>query len=322
VQAASGVPSTTFESAVDGVVAGEVDTLGRLLDAEPDLIRARSTRAHRATLLHYVGANGVEDERQRTPPNAVEIAELLLSSGAEVNAVASMYAEDTTFELVATSIHPAKAGVLVPLLEALLDAGAAIDGVAGRSLISSALANGRPQAADFLAQRGARVDLEGASGLGLVEQVESHFDRDGALKLSATRAQLEAGFMWACEYGRTAVAELLLDRGVDVRIEVGGMTGLHWAVNNWQPETIRLLLERGAQLEQRNGYGGTALGQALWSVFNSDPVWRWPLNDADCEPVLELLLTAGADVSAVDFPTGNECVDGLLRAHGATEHRR
>ena len=29
---------------------------------------------HRATLLHYVGANGVEAYRQKTPPNATEIA--------------------------------------------------------------------------------------------------------------------------------------------------------------------------------------------------------------------------------------------------------
>ena len=87
--------------------------------------------------------------------------------------------------------------------------------------------------------------------------------------------------MWACEYGRTAVVELLLERGVEVGTSVDGMTGLHWAANNWQLDTIRLLLDRGAPLETRNAYGGTVLGQAIWSVFNSDPVWRWPRTDAD-----------------------------------------
>src|SRR5262245_27985022 len=54
-----------FESAADAVVAGDLATLETLLQREPDLIRARSTRVHRATLLHYVAANGVEDFRQK-----------------------------------------------------------------------------------------------------------------------------------------------------------------------------------------------------------------------------------------------------------------
>ena len=186
--------SHRFESAADAVVAGDVAALDRLLVAQPDLIRARSTRAHRATLLHYVGANGVEDDRQRAPPNAVEVADLLLAAGSEVDAVASMYGEDTTLELVATSIHPARAGVLVPLLETLLDAGASIDGVRGDSVVGGALANGRPQAAEFLAGRGARLDLEGAAGLGRIDLVERSFDEEGNLTGAATRTQLEAGF--------------------------------------------------------------------------------------------------------------------------------
>ena len=38
----------------------------------PELIRQRSSREHRSTLLHYVSANGIEDFRQRTPPNIVD----------------------------------------------------------------------------------------------------------------------------------------------------------------------------------------------------------------------------------------------------------
>src|SRR5690349_9994223 len=73
-----------FEGAADAIVNGDVATLVRLLDEEPQLIHQRSTREHRCTLLHYVGANGVEGYRQKSPPNAVELAELLLERGAEV----------------------------------------------------------------------------------------------------------------------------------------------------------------------------------------------------------------------------------------------
>src|SRR5687767_9692458 len=43
------------------------------------------------TLLHYLGANGVEPFRQHTPKNAVEIVAVLLDAGADVNAEAQMY---------------------------------------------------------------------------------------------------------------------------------------------------------------------------------------------------------------------------------------
>ena len=100
------MPDAPFETAVDAVVDGDVETLTDLLRANPDLVRARSSREHRATLLHYVGANGVEDERQRTPKNAVEVTRVLLDAGADIHSMADIYGGSHTFGLVATSIHP------------------------------------------------------------------------------------------------------------------------------------------------------------------------------------------------------------------------
>src|SRR5882757_7210862 len=56
--------TSKFELAVDAVVTGDAAALERLLSESPALIRARSTRRHRSTLLLYVGANGVENYRQ------------------------------------------------------------------------------------------------------------------------------------------------------------------------------------------------------------------------------------------------------------------
>src|SRR6202046_1749306 len=83
--------ASRFEAAADAIVSGDVATLKRLLREEPGLIRARSTREHSATLLHYVSANGIEGYRQKTPKNIVEIAEMLLKAGAEVDAIADVY---------------------------------------------------------------------------------------------------------------------------------------------------------------------------------------------------------------------------------------
>jgi hypothetical protein len=314
-------PVSQFELAADAVVTGDAAALESLLRENPKLIRARSTRVHRAALLHYVGANGVENYRQKSPKNAVKIAKILLDAGAEVDAVADTYGKGTTLGLVATSIHPKQAGVQIALLETLLDYGSAIDALPnGWSPLISALHNGRPEAAEFLAQRGARLDLEGAAGVGRLDVVESFFNEDGSLKASATKTQMDSGFFWACEYGRTRVVDFLLKKGADLRAgENTGLTGLHWAVVGGQLGTIRMLLERGAPLEVKNVYGGTVLGQALWSAINGDP-------GIDYVPIIQTLIEAGAEIpkgslSWLEYAGRSSVVKAriaeVLRRHGA-----
>jgi hypothetical protein len=95
-----------FDSAADAVVTGDLPKLESLLQTNLDVVRARSARQHRATLLHYIAANGVEDFRQLTPPNAVAIATRLLETGAEVDATANTYGggeAQTTMNLLVSS---------------------------------------------------------------------------------------------------------------------------------------------------------------------------------------------------------------------------
>jgi len=268
-------PISKFEQAADAIVSGDAATLTRLLNENPKLIQARSTRVHRATLLHYVAANGFEDYRQKTPANALEIAKILLDAGAKVDATSDSYGEDTTLALVATSVHPKRAGVQIGLMQLLLDRGAAPDGV------NPCLRNGRPEAAEFLAQHGAPLDLEAAAGLGRLDLVQT-------LISESTPAKINAGLWWASEYSRNNVVDFLLDNGADLLAgENTGLPALHWAIVGGQLETVKLLLKRGASLAAKNQYGGTALGQARWCVANSDP----GINYA---PIVQLLIDAGA----------------------------
>jgi hypothetical protein len=174
--AAAGDPLVVaFESAVDAIVNGDADTLQRLLQENPELIRARSVRSHRATLLNFVGANGTE--KQRSPANAVEIAKILLNAGAEVNAAGRMYRGTTTLGLVATSVHPAKAGLQVALIDTLLATGASLEGAVAPDytdglVVNACIANGRPKAATYLAARGARLNFEGAAAVGRLDVVQ------------------------------------------------------------------------------------------------------------------------------------------------------
>ena len=277
-------PTSAFEQAADGVITGDLATLALLLSKNPDLPRARSTRQHQATLLHYIAANGVEGYRQKTPANAVQVAQLLLDSGAAVNATAQVYGgHATTLALVATSLHPEQAGLQESLLQLLLDHGAPLDA----NIIPACLANGRLRAAEFLAHRGAKLDLESAAGIGRLDVVKTFFNEEGNLK-NATTLQMHRGFLWAAEYGRNAVVEFLLDRGVPVDTQATtGQTALHWAVIGAHVSTVKLLLSHGASLEAKNTYGGTALGQACWSAAHGD-------KGIDYAPVIETLIQADA----------------------------
>jgi len=285
----------TFEAAASAIASGDIQTLRRLLRTQPELIHARSQRLHNSTLLHYVAANGIEDFRQKTPSNIVEITNLLLAAGAEVDAESNAYGGGcTALGLVATSVHPERAGVQEALLQILLDHGALIDkpGAAGnrQTAVQGCLANGRGQAARFLASHGARLTLETAAGTGQLAIVKAFFQEDGALKSTATREELQRGFLWACMYGYHQVVRFLLDHGADLRDQANtGATGLHWAAAGAHLTSVQLSIQRGAPLEEINQWGGTVLEQAGWGFANDD-------SDRDYVPVFEALLAAGAKV--------------------------
>jgi ankyrin repeat protein len=327
-----------FETAVDALLGGDVARLRDLLERNPDLIRARSARAHRATLLHYVAANGVE--RQRTPPNAVEVARLLLEAGAEVDASANTYSggnAQTTMNLLVSSVHPASAGLQEELVELLLDFGAAIDGVDDDgSPLMTALAFGYGSAAATLARRGARIDnVVAAAALGRIALLERLVDRGDSIKASLAalywipvpvdrRARLGHALSWAAAFGEAQAVELLLDRGVDpAGSDRSDMTALHWAAANRHLQIVGLLLERGAPLEGKNTWGGTVLASTAWFVANGS----WfptthprgelaPKPSAAYAEIVEALLAAGADVGVLSKRTGDAAVDEVLKRHG------
>src|SRR3954467_7329562 len=246
----AGSADSKFEQAADAIVSGDIVTLRRLLDESPELIRQRSSRAHRSTLLHYVSANGVEDFRQRTPPNIVDITRLLLDRGADVNAESDAYAgRSMTLGLTATSVHPEAAGMQIELMELLLARGALIEIHPGEA-VRACLANGRPLAARFLASRGAYLDFENAAGVGRLDRVKE-------LVATASQKELGKGFVWACAYGCNDVVEFLLGYGVDPASGAGvDMTGLHLAAHEGHLDTVKLLLAHNAPIEAMNMYGG------------------------------------------------------------------
>jgi ankyrin repeat protein len=269
-------PIAVFETAVDAVVAGDLFGLQSLLQEHPELPHARSTRRHHSTLLHYVGANGVEGSRQKTPANALEITRTLLEAGAEPDAVADLYdAKCTTMSMLVTSAHPAGAGLQPALAEMLLDYGASPQGrgTSWQSPAMSALAFGYSDTARVLARRGAAPDtLPAAAGLGLVDEARR-------LLPGADANERHVAMALAAQHGQTEIITLLLDAGEDPnRYNPDGWhshsTPLHQAIASDRGDAVRLLVERGARTDIKDTvYNGNALDWAEYCQRPAIAAW-------------------------------------------------
>lgn len=124
-------------------------------------------------------------------------------------------------------------------------------------------------------------------------------------RFQAFPAEAAEALTCACFLGERDTAEYLIDQGLDP--SGGSMTGMyaaHVAASRGHVEVLRLLLRHGVPLEVRNMYGGTVLGQTVWSAVHQPMPGQ--------HEAIELLLQAGADRNEVEFPTGNAAVDQLL----------
>jgi ankyrin repeat protein len=116
--------------------------------------------------------------------------------------------------------------------------------------------------------------------------------------------------------GNTEGVRRLLDLGVDAgalfRQGDGywdlarDSTALHNAAWRMWPETVTLLIERGAPVNARDGKGRTALALAVKACVDS--YWK---NRRTPESV-DMLLKSGATLDGIEIPCGYDAVDELL----------
>jgi len=128
----------------------------------------------------------------------------------------------------------------------------------------------------------------------------------------------------ACMLGRTETARHLIDAGVD---PYAGMltclAGPHWAASSGRLDVIKMLIEKNIPLETENKYGGTMLGQALWSAVNEHA-------DSHAD-IIECLILARTEVepgtlewwqeqNVPDIETKRR-VSEMLRKHSEFHHK-
>ncbi|MDN5205518.1 ankyrin repeat domain-containing protein [Fulvivirgaceae bacterium BMA10] len=247
-----------FEEALKAIDSGNASQLKALLKDHPELVKAQSMTDdepysgyfYRATLLHHVAGNPV---RGPLPDNIVEIAQILLDAGADIEAPCGGGPTQpnthggTTLGLLASGRTAENQGLAESLMEVLLKAGAKMDsngtgGIMWISLYHTVENKGQRDVARMLYDRGHGVDLCFAAGLGLLDQVKSYFLEDGSLKQGAdhyykhhrrtnkeatTEEILEDAFLFACINGELEVAEYLLAKNININ-----------AKRPWGPELI------------------------------------------------------------------------------------
>ena len=84
---------------------------------------------------------------------------------------------------------------------------------------------------------------------------------------------------------------------------------MHCAAIGGQLNTIKLLLKFNPPLELRNMYGGTVLGQTMWSAAHGGDARLYA-------EIIETLIAAGAKVPPRHVPV-NKPIDELLRSYGS-----
>jgi ankyrin repeat protein len=221
------------------------------------------------------------------------------------------------------------------IIEALLDHGADPTLIAsrperwrpvpsGRSAIAIAARRGRGDVLQLLERRGIPTELHGIEGLiaacarGDAERVHAIAAREPEL----VREVLADGGTLLAEFaGNDNVDGVrhLLDLGVpvDARYEQGdayfgvakGSTALHVAAWRAQHATVKLLVDRGAAIDARDGNDRTPLALAVRACVDS--YWK----ERRSPESVSALLRAGASTAGVQYPSGYNEVDELLRSY-------
>jgi len=258
----SDIKDSLFREAVEAIDNGNISSLQNLLKTNPELISKRLDTPTNGYFAHpylmwFVAENPIRHEK--LPANIIEVTMVLIDA-ARQNAPGSFHPQiNYTLGLVATGRIPRESGIQNEWIDLLIDNGATPENGIG------ALAHGNIAAAKHLIERGGTLTLATAVGLDLEDKVH-HLLKD------ATRSDIEIALMMAAFYGKSKMISLLLNHGVNVNVYLersGGFhshaTALHQAVFSGSLESVKLLVDTGADLNAKDRiYDGTPLDWAIY----------------------------------------------------------
>lgn len=217
--------------------------------------------------------------------------------------------------------HAVARGRGLRIITMLLDAGADVNlpwtrWDVGRKPLALAARCGHLAAYDLLASRGATAELDPVDAAVLtVARGESTRLPEAPPPVLGAGKKSDYGWILGqfALLGRTDVVWALLDSGIAVDTRGwSNFTPLDQAAMHGRTETVRLLIERGADLHDCafDDEGPTPLDCALWGLRNNRA------EDGDYRGTVEALLAADAPTRHT-APTGDAAIDQLLARYGA-----
>ncbi|WP_234324073.1 MULTISPECIES: ankyrin repeat domain-containing protein [unclassified Streptomyces] len=147
-----------------------------------------------------------------------------------------------------TPLHWAASSNDVPVLDALIAAGADIEApgavIAGGTPLADARAFGQWRAAHRLVEHGARTTLQDAATLGLLDRVRAYVESDRP----PSPDEITSAFWGACHGGHLTTAQYLHRRGADIDwCGYDNRTPLGIARAQGADDVVRWLRDRGAK---------------------------------------------------------------------------
>lgn len=270
-----------FRIAFQAIKNDDLDTFKQTLASHPELATTPGTNGN--GLLHLAADFG-----------RLEMVRLLLAAGADIN-MANNKGWTMLHSAACTSAGGVPGGpeMVTAIIDSLLAAGADVTAEAhgaGGTPLMQALFWGNRLQAERLAQEGIYPhNLRAVAGLGRLDLMPDFFHPDGSLKPEAGQKRefhrphsgfppwipgddrqeiLDEALVYAAKNGRTHALVYLLDWGANINGEPYNGTALFWAISCEQTETVRWLLEHGADVHRIADFGGekniTALHMAAW----------------------------------------------------------
>ncbi|MGA3046668.1 MAG: ankyrin repeat domain-containing protein [Terracidiphilus sp.] len=236
------IEDPVFRRAVDLIDQGDESGLRAHLRQHPRLAHQHvnfegGNYFRNPTLLEFAAENPI---RNRTlPANIVQVAKIVIEAGTEPSAL------NETLALVCSGSVPRECRMQLPLIDLLCDYGADPN-----TALGSAVAQGEFQAVDALIRRGATITLPVAAALGRIDDVRR-------LLLAAASDDRHRALAWASQFDHLEIVQTLLNAGEDPnRFNPIGChahsTPLHQAALAGHNRVVRLLVENGARLDQKD----------------------------------------------------------------------